>query len=361
MAKTKILIVDDELFGRQLLQAVLLPEGYEIFLAENGNEAIEIAQTNLPNLVLMDVMMPGMDGYMTVKKMKEVLETKNIPVIMVTALEDRDSRIKGLEAGAVDYITKPFDRIEVINKVKNNTSTINTIPQEEITKTGEKPQKNDSIVDSLVTEILSPNNVIENYTGPLEFSFLKTEHLSILGQWTHKNANYEFIAFFGPETPNENTNFKNCLISMWLWNCSGNMSSDPSNISNFIQSKMKSSGFFDQEKHPWWFMVIVINGQDSISGTGFNKPVFVLPNKNSENSSKHFVMNTQGNQLMRFSKNDLVFLLSNEITRKLEDSFTIELLKKHISQPESATLNSIHKSLFEKVESTFSFGLKIGF
>ncbi len=116
---SKILIVDDEPLARQLLEAILRPENFELIFAGNGKEAFDKAIELVPDLVLMDVMMPDMDGFEVCKKLRIHDILGNVPIIIITALDDRDSRIKGLDAGADDYISKPFDRIEVLAKVKN--------------------------------------------------------------------------------------------------------------------------------------------------------------------------------------------------------------------------------------------------
>jgi sigma-B regulation protein RsbU (phosphoserine phosphatase) len=116
---SKILVVDDEPLGRQLLEAILYPENFDIYYAENGMEAFEKALEQKPDLILMDVMMPEMDGFEVCRKLRNHEILGNIPIILITALDDRDSMIKGLDSGANDYISKPFDRIEVLAKVKN--------------------------------------------------------------------------------------------------------------------------------------------------------------------------------------------------------------------------------------------------
>ncbi len=115
----KILVVDDEPIGRQLLEAILYPENFDIYYAENGMEAFEKAVELKPDLILMDVMMPEMDGFEVCRKLRNHDILGNIPIILITALDDRDSMIKGLDSGANDYISKPFDRVEVLAKVKN--------------------------------------------------------------------------------------------------------------------------------------------------------------------------------------------------------------------------------------------------
>jgi len=115
----RILIVDDERHNRQLLEVMLAPEGFHLLTAASGEEALAMVERQPPDLILLDVMMPGMDGYQMAAGIKSNLATKNIPIIMVTALDDRPSRMQGLNAGAEDYLTKPVDRAELCVRVRN--------------------------------------------------------------------------------------------------------------------------------------------------------------------------------------------------------------------------------------------------
>jgi two-component system cell cycle sensor histidine kinase/response regulator CckA len=115
----RILIVDDELRNRQLLEVMLTPEGVALQTATSGEEALALVAAQPPDLILLDVMMPGIDGYQVAAKIKSDRATANIPVIMVTALDDHKSRMFGLAAGAEDYLTKPVDRVELCTRVRN--------------------------------------------------------------------------------------------------------------------------------------------------------------------------------------------------------------------------------------------------
>ena len=115
----KILVVDDDERARRLLESLLQAEGFEALLAANGGEALKLAQQAQPDLILLDVMMPGMNGFEVAEKLKADAHTKSIPIIVVSALEDRDSRIRGLEAGAEEFLTKPVDRTDLKIRVRN--------------------------------------------------------------------------------------------------------------------------------------------------------------------------------------------------------------------------------------------------
>ena len=119
--RPKILIVDDERVGRLLLEATLDSEDYDMLLAENGNQALALAKEHNPDLILLDVMMPGQDGFEICEKIKGEERLKDIPVLLVTALEDKDSRVRGFKAGADDYIPKPYNRIELLSRIKTFT------------------------------------------------------------------------------------------------------------------------------------------------------------------------------------------------------------------------------------------------
>jgi diguanylate cyclase (GGDEF)-like protein/PAS domain S-box-containing protein len=114
-----ILIVDDELLNCKLLVALLKPEGYLTLIASGGEEALVLIAERQPDLILLDIMMPGMDGYITAKTIKADPATRHIPIIMVTAMSDRDARLAGLEAGAEEFLTKPIDRTELWLRVRN--------------------------------------------------------------------------------------------------------------------------------------------------------------------------------------------------------------------------------------------------
>jgi putative two-component system response regulator len=108
-----VLIVDDEYSGRQTLESVLDGDGYNIVMAENGFEALEKARSIQPDVILLDIMMPGMTGFEVCQKIRSDPLVAEIPIIVLTALDDRDSLLKALKAGADDFIAKPFDRYEL--------------------------------------------------------------------------------------------------------------------------------------------------------------------------------------------------------------------------------------------------------
>lgn len=113
----RILVVDDIEPNRRLLQAKLEAQYFDVTLADSGAAALECVEHNLPDIILLDVMMPGMDGYEVCRRLKADPKTKYIPVVMVTALSDAEDRIKGLDAGAEDFLTKPVDDFALMSRI----------------------------------------------------------------------------------------------------------------------------------------------------------------------------------------------------------------------------------------------------
>ncbi len=115
----RILVVDDQAANVRLLEARLQAEYFDVCTASDGFEAIEVARSQQPDLILLDVMMPRMDGYETCAKLKADRSTRHIPVVMVTALDQREDRIRGLESGADDFLTKPIDDVALFARVRS--------------------------------------------------------------------------------------------------------------------------------------------------------------------------------------------------------------------------------------------------
>lgn len=117
--KQTILIVDDDERNLRLLQAMLAREDYHIITASGGEEALKRVSEAEPDLILLDVMMPGIDGFEVCKRIKHQAETRIIPIVMVTALTEKEDRIRALKSGADDFLSKPVDKIELLLRVKS--------------------------------------------------------------------------------------------------------------------------------------------------------------------------------------------------------------------------------------------------
>jgi DNA-binding response OmpR family regulator len=112
---TKILVVDDEPLYIRLLKVNLEPEGYQIITAVNGEEALEIISQDMPDLIILDVMMPKLDGITTCVRIRQF---SNVPIILLTAMGEEQDRVRGLNIGADDYVVKPFSATELVARVK---------------------------------------------------------------------------------------------------------------------------------------------------------------------------------------------------------------------------------------------------
>jgi putative two-component system response regulator len=120
--KPVILVVDDQPQNIELLEAQLVPQGYEIVKAANGEEALEKLFSNQIDVMLLDVMMPGTDGFEVIRRIRQdnkYRDHRRLPIILVTALRETEDRIKGIEAGCDDFLSKPVDKMELLARVRS--------------------------------------------------------------------------------------------------------------------------------------------------------------------------------------------------------------------------------------------------
>jgi len=119
MSQTKILVVDDEADLVETIQFALELEGYNVLVASNGEEGLNIARQEKPDLILLDLMLPKLDGYKVCRLLKFDERYKSIPILMLTARTQEKDKILGKETGANEYITKPFEMDELMAKIKS--------------------------------------------------------------------------------------------------------------------------------------------------------------------------------------------------------------------------------------------------
>jgi twitching motility two-component system response regulator PilH len=117
MAIRKILVVDDSPTDQQFLRELLVRQGYQVMSASGGEEGVSKARTMKPDLILMDVVMPGVNGFQATRQLSQDAETRAIPVIICTSKQQETDRIWGLKQGAIDYVTKPIDSEELLAKI----------------------------------------------------------------------------------------------------------------------------------------------------------------------------------------------------------------------------------------------------
>src|SRR6476620_5768034 len=115
---TRILVVDDSAFNLKIVSATLAPAGYEVVMASNGREALERVDAMQPDLIILDVMMPELNGYEVCRRLRRKVTTMHRPIMMLTANDSLEERVNGLEAGADDYMSKPFEAPELQARVK---------------------------------------------------------------------------------------------------------------------------------------------------------------------------------------------------------------------------------------------------
>jgi DNA-binding response OmpR family regulator len=116
-----ILIVDDEPSVREVLESILREEGYRTDFAENGHEGYEKARDSIPDLILLDVTMPVMDGFEVCRRIRTESPLAQVPIIIITAIDNDEYKSRSIESGANDFLSKPFDIYELLEKVRKNT------------------------------------------------------------------------------------------------------------------------------------------------------------------------------------------------------------------------------------------------
>jgi DNA-binding response OmpR family regulator len=160
-----ILAIDDKPENLGLLFDLLDGKGYEVLVSQNGESAIKRAEATQPDLILLDVMMPGIDGFETCRRLKAVAATREIPVIFMTAVTDTDEKLKGFELGAVDYITKPIQAKEVLARVKTHLTIQHLQRDLQAALEREKSQKKQMTMFTSIT-----SNILGTLVNTMSFS-----------------------------------------------------------------------------------------------------------------------------------------------------------------------------------------------
>lgn len=149
--KDVIMVVDDTPENVELLSQILITRGYEVFPASSGKLALAGVKTALPDLILLDIRMPDMDGYEVCEQLKANVHTQNIPVIFISALDDLADKVRGFDVGGIDYITKPFQLAEVLARVRTHLTLRHLQEQLQITnkKLAEQLQESERLNSEL--------------------------------------------------------------------------------------------------------------------------------------------------------------------------------------------------------------------
>jgi DNA-binding response OmpR family regulator len=333
----KILIVDDELIGRQLLEAILVREGYLVSLAINGFEVIEHCKSEIPDLILLDIMMPEMNGFETITELKKGHLTKSIPIIAVTALDDRDSRIKSLEAGAVDFITKPFDRIELVAKIKNN------INNRRSNYTDASVQKNGLLLSEqynlLIKEIKYSTAGIQNLKTKIDVAVLNIEEKSILQKFFFRLGSIEVLCFTGTDNPDKNSVLILSLMKIWLINLSANDTIDLKNAYNYLNRKIAESKIPKNQFLQNWFVIFLVNEIGKMQIASYNKTIFASKNKTLY-EIKPAEMYLADNNNFEVKIPEQIFILSDDLIKPQIKGKTIALVEDEIVNARQNSLNN---------------------
>lgn len=161
----KILVIDDSVENLNILKVILEKEQYDVFLSKDGTRGIQIAKEVKPDIILLDIMMPGIDGYETCTFLKEDKQTKDIPVIFLSALSNPEDKVKAFNVGGIDYIPKPFNDKEVIIRVQSHLQTSTII------------NSLNELVEKSFHEIYTPLSVIETGLEMQQLEHGTTEYI----------------------------------------------------------------------------------------------------------------------------------------------------------------------------------------
>jgi len=176
MAQATILIVDDIAQNLQVLGQVLSQEGYRVAVATNGLQALEVAQKVNPDLILLDVMMPEMDGYEACRKLKEIPEMSHVPIIFLTARNSTEDVVTGFEAGAVDFISKPFINVELLARVRTQVRINNLMKELE----EKNRQLEDKAIHDQLTGLYNHGYMFERLSHSQQVSWRYNKPLSVI-------------------------------------------------------------------------------------------------------------------------------------------------------------------------------------
>lgn len=178
----RVLVVDDEENNRMLLRDSLEAQGHTVTEANSGGQALGIVTQNLPDVILLDVMMPHMDGFQVCKKIKENPNWAHVPVILVTALTERKERLLGVQSGANDFLTKPIDLTDVILRVRNavQTKRLFDSAQEQFQQAAQTKDLQQKLMHMIIRELRAPVTAGLELLEPLKDKSGR--------QWTKKDS-----------------------------------------------------------------------------------------------------------------------------------------------------------------------------
>ena len=193
-----LLIVDDEPQVRKLLETLLHHEGYQTVSASSGEEALQVVAQQAPDLILLDIMMPGMDGYEVASQLKSDDVTAGIPIIMLSALSDPGARVSGLESGAEEFISKPIERIELSLRVRNLLRLTAHGERADNLRQALQPDVDRRDLESALRQAVERNEFIVHYQPKVELATDQLCALEALLRWDRPGHGAVSPAVFVP-------------------------------------------------------------------------------------------------------------------------------------------------------------------
>lgn len=355
----KVLIADDEPLGRQLMEAVLIAEGYELLFATNGLEVINLSIENNPDLILLDVMMPEMDGFQVCEKIRNTADIKNTPIFLVTALEDKDSRIKGLNLGANDFISKPYNRIEVLAKVRNILKS--RIKIKEQSKSDINSAEASFNINSETTKnILDFSNSFKVLFPHSNYQVHRYKQSGIYSAWCGQLNNNNYLLFFQVKAQDSLQVKVNEYFNAWLFSQQASIFSlDNKDFYYHFQDQVEllfKHKLLESEQDFWYILLRYNTPLNEISVNGFNQQVYIATIKNEQLPFQ--VYNLKNNDIMKLTVDNIVYLLSKNLSEKLGTEVIIrELTETEINFKKAAKINHLaslfNNSNFQESEIVF--------
>lgn len=257
-AKGDILVVDDSDINSRLLTQLLSAKGYKVRVASNGQLALKSVQDYLPNLILLDIMMPIIDGYEVCKQLKADEKTKDIPIIFISSLDEVVDKVKAFNLGAVDYVSKPFENVEVLARIENQLTIQRQKKRlekeiEERKKIEESLQQSrrllDSVLNSSLDGIMAFNSVRDWQGNIVDFECLLVN--TVAAETIGKTKNHLIGKHFLKELPGlKKTGFLEYYKSIVT--------------TGIIINK---EFYYDREYFQGWFQVVAVKIADGVAVT----------------------------------------------------------------------------------------------
>jgi putative two-component system response regulator len=335
-----VMIVDDEMKNIQVLGQLLRTHQLDVHVATSGEEALTAISHTIPDLILLDVMMPKMDGYELARRIKARPTTHNTPILFITALSDIDSKVKAFESGGVDFITKPFQSMEVIHRVKTHLELKHYRDDLE-RQVRERVNEIEQINTALVNSLESANYFKDNDTGMhikrvSEFTFLIARGMGIDSQRKNEIHRYASLHDIGKvgvpdnilQKPGKLTKeefdvmARHCDIGFQMVDRQG-ISSILKNIVRHHHEKWDGSGYPDKlagEKIPLEAHIVALaDVYDALRSERVYKPAF------TREKSEEIIMESAGSHF-----NPEMIEVFSSCTNEINDIFE-ELKDKTIS------------------------------